>query len=370
MDRNQRIINILIKTIETKYKNDIAMLVLYGNKKTSNDGNEGVELYFIPSNDRGRELSCQFIVEGVSYDVFPMRWERLIANAAMDSPQAYLLLDTEILYCANDEALHRFQQLKSSVSLLLGGEYDEALINKAYEYFNESYIYLYNMLTFKDLGTIRLEAGKLLNKIATALGFANRSYNSNGNGSVLRDSFDLEELPRDYSDLVDSILFATAAEEVSNKCLELVHSTRDFLLNKKKAHAQEESFDTLFVGYYEELKKSINKCQNAVEHNDYYKLYELCSYMQEEVGQFIAKAQEGVWYDDRNAFIDYGLHFTRILGVDLLEAVASRDDHRIMKTIQRFEDNLIALIEENNVKLLMFSSVDQLESYFIEKQEI
>lgn len=148
----------------------------------------GIQFYFIPKNERGKNLSTQFIIEGVSYDLFPISWERLIANAAMDSPQGYLLLDTKVIYYSDEEALNRFENMKYSLKTVLSGKYDEALVNKAYEYFNESYIYLYNMYKYKDsMSGVRLEAGKLLNKIANSLGFANREYYKNGNGSVLRD---------------------------------------------------------------------------------------------------------------------------------------------------------------------------------------
>lgn len=368
MKRDKRILEIVKNKIVNEYKNDILLLVVYGNKQEDTDENSGVRFYFIPKNERGKMLSTQFIVEGVSYDLFPMSWERLIANAAMDSPQGYLLLDTEVVYYSDEEVINRFENLKNSLNGVLSGQYEEALINKAYEYFNESYIYLYNMDKYNDsMSSVRLEAGKLLNKIANAIGFANKEYYKNGNGSVLRDSLKLARLPKDYKALVNTIIFSPSSEEIYLKSLRLVENTRELLLDMKKENKQIELFETIFTGYYEELKKSINKCKSAVSKKDYYKLFELFSYMQEEVGQFIAKVEEGVWYNDRNAYVEYGKYFTDIFGLDLLELTSQKDDEQILMAIDKFEKELISLVRKNKIKLLDFKSVEEFEAYFKEK---
>lgn len=108
----------------------MVILVSYGNNANT-IGNLGIRLYFIPKNERGKKLSTQFIIEDVSYDLFPMSWERLVANAAMDSPQGYLLLDAEVVYCCDEEALNKFEKLKKSLKVVLSGEYGDALLNKA-----------------------------------------------------------------------------------------------------------------------------------------------------------------------------------------------------------------------------------------------
>lgn len=371
MKRDERILEIIKNKVINEYKNDILLLVVYGTKQADEYDNLGIRFYFIPKNEKGKSLTTQFIVEGVSYDLFPMSWDRLIANAAMDSPQGYLLLDTEVVYCSDDEALNRFENLKNGLKVVLSGKYDDALVNKAYEYLNESYIYLYNMYQYKDsISSVRLEAGKLLNKIASAVGFANREYYKNGNSSVLRDSLKLEKLPKDYEVLVNDMTFSASSEEIYSKSLKLVENMRELLLSMRKEHKQVELFQTIFTGYYEELKKSINRSRNAAAHKDYYKIYEIFSYMQEEVAQFIAKVEEGIWYDDRNAYVEYSKYFNEVFGLDLLEVVSKKDDGQILMAIDSFEKNLISLVRKNQIKLLDFKSVEEFEVYFREKQEI
>lgn len=368
MKRDERVLSIVKNKINSEYKNDISMLVIYGNKNVLKEENQGISLYFIPKTERGKNLSAQFVIEGVSYDVFPISWDRLIANAAMDSPQGYLLLDTEVAYCGDEEALKRFEGLKSSLETVLSGRYNEALLNKAYEYFNESYIYLFNMKKYmSSLSSVRLEAGKLLKKIANALAFANTDYYRNGNGTVIEDSFKLERLPKEYKNLTDEIIFADSGEVIYERAFTLVENTRDMLIGIKKEYAQPESFEVLFTGYYEELKKSINKYKNALEKSDYHRLFEISVYMQEEVAQFIAKVEEGIWYDDRNAYVEFSKHFEEVFKVDLLGLISSKDKEKILQGIEDFDEKMVSLMKKNNVELALYDSVDEFEIYFKEK---
>lgn len=369
MKNDQRILKIVKERILDAYPDDISMLVVYGNKKEHREENLGFGLYFIPKTEKGRSLTSQFIIEGVSYDLFPISWERLVSNAAMDSPQGYLLLDTEVVYCSDDEALERFNGLKASLETMLSGQYDDALLNKAYEYFNETYTHLHNMVLYcESISSVRLEAGKLLNKIADALGFVNRTYYKNGNGSVLRDSLRLTDLPADYASLVHGVMFAQTSEAVYANACELVKSTRAFLLARKREDVREETFEALFTGYYEELKKSINKCRNAVSRKDYYAIYELFSFIQEEVAQFFAKVEEGIWYDDRNAFVEYQQAYMNRFGMDLLEPVSERDDDRILEAIDQFEAAFRQLMLNHGIQLAEYSSVEAFEQVFLGKQ--
>ena len=182
----KQLIDIIIKKIEKEYKNDIELLVRYDIKSKSVENNPGLNLYFIPKTEKANQLSFQFIIDGIGYDLFPMKWDRLLKVAAMDSPQAYLFKEAEILYVGDEEAFFRFNQLKEALDDVLDGKYGEALLNKAYEYLNESYIYLSNIQSrCKTVLDVKIEASKLLKQIANVIAFVNHDYYLGGNGSFV-----------------------------------------------------------------------------------------------------------------------------------------------------------------------------------------
>jgi len=77
--------------------------------------------------------------------------------------------------------------------------------------------------------------------------------------------------------------------------------------------------------------------------------------------------EEGIWYDDRNAFVEYGKYFNDIFGLDLLELTSQKDDEQILMAIDKFEKELISLVKKNQIKLLDFKSVEEFEIYFRDK---
>ncbi|XMB86043.1 hypothetical protein RJG79_11670 [Mycoplasmatota bacterium WC44] len=370
MKKNKKVLELVLKKIERQYKDDISLLVLYGvnRNKVLNDLS-GIDFYFIPKNEKGKSLSFQFIIEDVSYDLFPMSWDRLIQNAALDSPQAYLLTESDVVYSSSDEDLARFNKLKEDVSIVQTKEYAPALLNKAYEYFNEVYIYLYNMnLPSTTLLDVRIESSKVLSKIANAIGFVNQTYYDGGNGSttsIYAESLELKKTPVNYESLLRGIISANSKKDIVDQTEALVKSTRDFLLIKKKRHAQIEPFETFFKGYYEELKEILNRFNYACEVKDQLKLFALASYIHEELSQFMMKVESGLWFDDRNYYSEYSKVFDEYFGINLLDLVAKKDYNGLKEAITTFEHSFINLLSENDITLAIYSSIEDFEIDFM-----
>ncbi len=369
MKYDQRVIDSVIRKIKEGYEEDIALLVQYGAKK--HHDNLGISLYFIPKTERGRTLSFQWILEGVSYDLFPMSWERLIANASLDSPQSYLLKGTRILYSGDEDAYKRFMELSNSLEILLENEdnpYWEIRLNKAYEYVNDCYGYRFHMGAYEsDIDTLRLEGGNLVKTIANALGFVNGYCNQMGNGNILRESLKLEVLPKDYEQCVHHIVFGQKAEEIIAYSNQLIRNMEVLLLSIKEEHPQMEPFESVFEGYYEELVKSLNKCDNALQEDDFFQLYELVSYMQEEIALFLAKVETGIWYSERHGFIDYKDSYASIFRTDGLDLIANKDKEKLEDYIADIKRTLKNLVVKEGVRVNAFDSWESFETSFMNR---
>ena len=69
------------------------------------------DFYFIPRNDKAYKLGRTFIVEGIGYDLFPMRWERVEGLSTLNESLTPLLGNAEIAYSGSDEDKNRFEKL-------------------------------------------------------------------------------------------------------------------------------------------------------------------------------------------------------------------------------------------------------------------
>jgi hypothetical protein len=372
MKMNHEVLHIIKEKIVKEYKDDIALLVLYNvNVITTEENKMGLDFYFIPETDRARELSSQFIIDGISFDLFPMPWERLISIAALDSPQAYLLTESEVVYCSGQNHQNRFDNLKESVSSILSPRYGQAMLNKAFEYFNETFIYLYNMDTLDcEMLDLRIEASKVITKIANALSFINHTYYKGGNGtdvSIIDESYKLKKLPKDYRVLVSAIMSANDANTLKTKTRTLIHHTRGLLELCRKEYAQIEPFETFFTGYYEELKSILTRFEVACVNKVQSKLFLLAAYMHEEVSQFMTKVDTGVWFNDRNFYSEYSRAFDDYFGVDFLDLIAKENYDELLLVLHAFEVKMINLLHSHDVELSIFEDTSAFKAYFESK---
>ncbi|MCK8060771.1 MULTISPECIES: hypothetical protein [unclassified Fusibacter] len=372
MKINKKVLETIKKKIIEDYKDDVAILVRYNVNITATEENKiGFDFYFIPKNEKAKQLSTQFIIDGISYDLFPMSWDRLISNAAFDSPQAYLLTESEVVYYADQDDLNRFNQLIDSVGRLTSPEYAELMLNKAFEYFNETFIYLFNMDQVGDsMLDLRLEASKVITKITSALAFFNQTYYRGGNGtdlSIIEESYTFNRLPVDYEVLIKEILSASDAQSLKSNTVALVSNTRELLEQGRREHAQIEPFETFFTGYYEELKSILTRFEMACESKVQSKLFLLAAYMHEEVSQFMAKVETGIWFNDRNYYSEYSKAFDDFFKVDLLELIAQENYEELPIAIKDFEAKMMQMLNDNGIDLLIFDDVEAFKTYFESK---
>lgn len=364
-----KILEIILNKIKKDYADDIALLVKYNIKDEEKEQTPSLNLFFIPNTERGKSLSFQYIIDDIGYDLFPIQWERLIRVAAMDSPQAYLFKEAEIVYVGDEEAENRFYQLKQGLEDVLSGEYHQALLNKGHEYLNDSYIYVNNMANrCRTLIDFRIESSKLLNQLAHVIAFVNKGYYLGGHGStvsVIESSKQMGQLPNDYCQLVDSIVFGQDSDTILENSNTLLNNTRNLLQSLREAHIQKEPFQLFFKGYFEELKKYTVQFKYAIENDRYLKQFELASYLHEEVSQFLMKSQEGIWYDDRNVYDEYCKCFNDYFNVDFMDLIANQKKEELLIQLIRFESTFVELLEKHHIELATFKDINSFEHHFM-----
>jgi len=365
---NEKILELIIEKVKKDYAEDVSLLVLYGEHSKNLDNGLGLDIYFVPKTDKAYNLSIQFIIDDVSFDLFPMRWDRLLKVAAMDSPQAYLILDSKIIYSSSEEDLQRFLNFKSQLKRIIDGEFGDALVNKAYEYLNETFIYLNNMEQYcVDITDIRIETSKILNHIANIVIFINKDYHKGGNGthtSIISDSMTYEIKPANYSELVENIMFSHDLALIKQTVRTLVNNTRQLLQDTKEKNVQKEAYDTLFTGYYEELKGVLTCFRQAVARDDYYKLYSLAAFIQEELAQFLTKVEKGIWFDDRNVYSDYKTIYCDVIQTDLFESIMTKDNVAILAAVDQLEKNLIQHLDAQGIQFNIFKDLNAFKQTF------
>ena len=109
-----RLTDILIDKIKRDYKDDVSIVHIHGSYAYGDIHDlSDLDIYLIPKTQRGFNLGCTFIFDGIGCDFWALSWERLERIASHDERTASIITDGKVLYYGSDEDLERFEQLKT-----------------------------------------------------------------------------------------------------------------------------------------------------------------------------------------------------------------------------------------------------------------
>lgn len=361
-----KIAEIIKEKIEEKYSNDVAIFAYYGSYAMgSEEENSDLDFFFIPKIERGNELNLQFIIGDIGFDLFPISWERIARIASLEQPLAAVITKSKVLYSATDEDLKKYLGIKEELSRLWLNNQSELMIRKGFDYFNETYTNLFNMKNgTKELSDVRIESSKIINNVLMTVAFVNQTYYTRGIGKAVYEALEFKKLPKDFRKLMDKITHGLQSSQIIEDSEALIKNTRVLLNDEFKKLCEKEPYETFFVGYYEELKSSLNKVIRACKSQDYYTAFLKSAFIQEELCRFIAKAEAGIWYNEYNYYGEYKNFYNQLIGIDLVSSVNDLD--KLKKLIIELDEKLKALLIERNVDIVEFETISEFEKFYKE----
>ncbi|MTI70338.1 MAG: hypothetical protein FH751_08835 [Firmicutes bacterium] len=362
-----RIAEIIKEKIEKKYPNDVAIFAYYGSYAMGlNEEKSDLDFFFIPKTERGKELSLQFIIEDIGFDLFPITWERIARIVSLDQPLAAVITKSKVLYSATDKDLNKYLGLKEKLSQLYSTNESELMIKKGFDYFNETYVNLFNMKNgTKELSNVKIESSKIISNVLITIALINQTYYKRGLGKAVYEALKFKKLPQDFKELMDKILHGKNPLQIIEDSEILIKNTRVLLNEQSKKLSDKEPYETFFVGYYEELKSSLNKVIRACKEGDYYTAFLKSAFIQDELCSFIAKAEEGIWYNDYNDYSEYKEFYDELIGIDLISSVNDLD--RLKGLIVKLDKKLRQLLTKENVSIVEFKNINEFEKFYKEE---
>lgn len=359
-----KITEIIKDKIEKNYSNDVAIFAYYGSYATDEaTENSDIDFFYIPKTEKSNALSIQFIVDGIGIDLFPISWDRIARIVSLDQPLTSVITKSKVLYASSPEEKEKYFFLKERLEQLFSNENIDYMLSKSQDYLAEACTNLFSVQQSNGtISDLKIEASKLISNVMLAVGYLNGTYYKKGIGKAIQESFTLEKQPNDYKYLVDSLMKSTDIDKLGNDCERLISNLRILINDELKSNSQKEPYETLFIGYYEELKSVIRKVINACDNNDYYTAFFRAATIQDETAQFISKAENGVWYNARSSYSDYKNAIEDLLEVDIMD---NQNDLSMLKEkVLEFDTKLRRLLTEKNVEILEFSSIEEFRAYY------
>jgi len=243
----------VLTKIETEYRDDIQLLIGHNTFRLEEDAALASFSFFFPATGRGYQLAKTFIINGAGYDLFPMSWERIERITELDEDNAPCVGNATVLYARSEEDRQRFLDLQARLRDHLD---DPAfMLNKALEKLTVA-MELYRTMLFEDVPSkVRKAAGNILNYLAIAVAYSNRTFYQYGHRQYIRKLSEMESIPDDFIRLYRAVIQAETVEETRILCHRIITTTAKFLDAKKKRPEKrwsEPDYHEL-AGWYEEL---------------------------------------------------------------------------------------------------------------------
>ena len=256
--RNQKIIRAVLEKEKAVCPGSVALIGIYGSFLTGDiHPLSDLDLLILINDDRGWQLGRTFIQDdlGVGHDIYCTSWDSLRKDAAYEHPHIAKLMDSRLVYCADEKYRDQLEALRSQVRKILDAPFGEADYLKAESVLKEARCCYAQAMTAGSLPEIRRQAGGMLYYAENAVAMLNKTYFRKGVRRRYEELNAMEKRPSGLCERMDSILSASDAGSLRERLTLLMKELEDCFLKARESVRQVKkpaSAETL-RGTYEEM---------------------------------------------------------------------------------------------------------------------
>lgn len=264
MDKNEKLINMVIERAKRDFPEDIAIIGLTGSFSTEDYHEKSdLDLIIINNTDQGWGIGRCFVLEDVGYDIYCTPWIPSIeAKANLKNPGISCLIDLKILYCAKPEYMEKFNSYRNKALDTLAKPIGIECILRAKEHIDWAKREYANTILNNDLGTVRIASCRLLYNLVNALTHLNNTYIKRGIKRYVEELCAYRYLPDNFEKLYMAMINARTIEEIRDTSYDFLKNMAELYDRMYKIFVEQPvpTYENL-SGTYEELWCN---CRNKV----------------------------------------------------------------------------------------------------------
>ncbi len=331
--------NWAINQINTKYKDDVSLLISISGHALDNDCHGECFDYFVPANENGNKLALTFILDGVGHDLYPRSWNRIENMSVLNEEHTCGLAEAKILYSRSDEDKNRFFKMQENLKENLKDEdfmYKKALfkIDQAME--------LYRTMLFETkLYNVRMAAGYIAHYLSLSVAYINGTYFKLPLDMEIKEASQLKVVPVNFIENYVSITEAISIEEINKICHMMILSIRNFVISYKRPvelSSEVKNYENL-ASWYQELSLTWRRIYLHCISSDYERVFLNAIFLQNELN--IVKEEFNLKEMDLLGYFD----------INNLNIISDKS--------QELEQYIISVIESHGVTLNKYDTLEQ-----------
>ncbi|MEC0129322.1 hypothetical protein [Paenibacillus pabuli] len=359
--------DIIINRIKREYSQDVAIVGYYGSYLQGRATERSdLDFFFIPATTRGKELELQFIIDGISFDFYPIEWSRAERMAALEDWNTTIIADCKLLYVRSEEDRERFLQLRENIAAMKDPSRAGALINQAEHILKDCFLILDKLRragASLNLSYSRTLAQEIAGHLFKCLGYMNQTYYTRSWGHYREQVSNLSVKPDQLDVYLDTIMFSHSPAEIVSACEQLVMETLELLSEQRKQQKETRSYPDRMKGFYEEERGMLNKLLTACEKRHYETAFFVAIGTQDSIARMLYAAEKGRWpgYFDSRAYREL---YDQMGYPDLTNLLDPADFEPLRIATLQLIEKLEHHITSEGVPLNNFTSVAEFESFY------
>lgn len=364
--------DILVRHIKTHYPLDVAIVGYYGSYLQGRATERSdLDFFFIPATSRGRQVELQFIIDGISFDFWPIGWERAENMAAFEDWSTTVIADCELLYVRSEEDLSAFMKLRETIADISETSISDGLLNKAEAVLRDAFVGLAKLQLAcgsLDLSYARTVAHGIAGTIFQCLALINHTYYKRSWGHYREQVRGLPIKPERLEYYLDTIMYSRDTSHIEQACRQLNVDVLHLIAERHNSVRPVRSYKTRMKGYYEEERGMLNKLLTACEKKDYETAFFVAIGVQDGLARMLYAAENGRGPgmldsgDYRRFYRQYGFP-------DLASLLNPLDFEPLRYAVEQLMQQLENHLKSEEVPMNRFDSIGEFEA-FVTNREI
>ena len=349
---------------------DVGIIAYYGSYALgSASPTSDLDLIFIPDEGKARSLFACFVLNDISFDFFPISWqraERLANGVGSWAVGPSLIAQAKPLYVRSEADLQRFEALQARIAELQSPDCKNEMVQRALDHFPTAVFHLGNLYLAtmsNDFNSIRKAAWQVIMASVECLALVNQRTFQRGWDSNLPEIMQLPLRPVELADWITVLATAEDAAQITQTAESLVHSTREILRQEQQCLTKAEGIPAIFTDYYPELHDKVNKIVVRAANGNRVGASWAATFIQDEVTHFIANALGEANDEMFNLYHEYANSYRALQLPALMRFTGEANAEELANQSQQFDQAIQQWLVRQGVPLNQLADLNSLTEF-------
>ncbi|MCJ7544523.1 MAG: nucleotidyltransferase domain-containing protein [Phycisphaerae bacterium] len=363
-----RVADLLVSNAVKTHADEVDLIAYYGSyAKGTATNRSDLDIFYTPAEGKDPSVARTFLVEGILFDFWPIRWERLEAWATGRNGAwtrfTGVVHYAKVLHARSQEHTGRFDGLKKQILSLLEPEARVPMVRRALEEFKSALAHLGNLrlaIAGGDLADVRHAGWMVILAVGECLALANQTLLDQGNRSFLDQLLLLPVRPAELQQLIVSISTSADPTRVVAAAESLVLSTRSILRQFQVSLPSQQTVGARFREAYPEINAGLGKVLSACEREQPLAASLAAWFSQFDLSLMLSELRNGSGQPQFNLYSEFATYY-REIGLPELMRFTGGDLTELAKQVRLFDERIRQWLIEHSVNLREFATLEDFE---------